>query len=79
MMSNLLILEKNIQKIELDLKGINRKDLNRIDEEIGEIENKVIIDEPVKDKFTKEGQERFKSLYAAPKKIAKKLSARLSF
>jgi hypothetical protein len=30
MMSNLLILEKNIQKIELDLKGINRKDLNRI-------------------------------------------------
>jgi len=44
-----------------------------------EIENKVIIDEPVKDKFTKEGQERFKSLYAAPKKIAKKLSARLSF
>jgi hypothetical protein len=44
-----------------------------------EIENKVIIDEPVKDKFTKEGQERFKSLYAPPKKIAKKLSARLSF
>jgi len=44
-----------------------------------EIENKVIIDEPVKDRFTKEGQERFKSLYAPPKKIAKKLSARLSF
>lgn len=44
-----------------------------------EIENKVIIDEPVKDKFTKEGQERFKPLYAPPKKIAKKLSARLSF
>lgn len=44
-----------------------------------EIENKVIIDEPVKDNFTKEGQERFKSLYAPPKKIAKKLSARLSF
>ncbi len=44
-----------------------------------EIENKVIIDEPVKEKFTKEGQERFKSLYAPPKKIAKKLSARLSF
>ena len=44
-----------------------------------EIENKVIIDEPVKDRFTKEGQERFKGLYAPPKKIAKKLSARLSF
>lgn len=44
-----------------------------------EIENKVIIDDIIKDKFTKEGQERFKSLYVPPKKIAKKLSARLSF
>ena len=43
-----------------------------------EIENKVIIDDVMKDKFTKEGQERFKGLYAPPKKIAKKLSARLS-
>jgi hypothetical protein len=44
-----------------------------------EIENKIIIDDVMKDKFTKEGQERFKSLYTPPKKIAKKLSARLSF
>jgi len=44
-----------------------------------EIENKVIIDDVMKGKFTKEGQERFKGLYAPPKKIAKKLSARLSF
>jgi hypothetical protein len=44
-----------------------------------EIENKVIIDDVMKNKFTKEGQERFKGLYAPPKKIAKKLSARLSF
>ena len=44
-----------------------------------EIENKVIIDDVIKNKFTKEGQERFKPLYAPPKKIAKKLSARLSF
>ncbi len=44
-----------------------------------EIENKIIIDEVIKDKFTKEGQERFKSLYAPAKKIAKKLAARLSF
>jgi len=41
MMSNLLVLEKNIQKIELNLKGINRKDLNKIEEEIAEIGNKV--------------------------------------
>lgn len=44
-----------------------------------EIENKVIIDDVIKNKFTKEGQERFKPLYAPPEKIAKKLSARLSF
>jgi hypothetical protein len=44
-----------------------------------EIENKIIIDDVIKNKFTKEGQERFKPLYAPAKKIAKKLSARLSF
>jgi hypothetical protein len=44
-----------------------------------EIENKIIIDDVIKDRFTKEGQERFKPLYAPAKKIAKKLSARLSF
>ena len=44
-----------------------------------EIENKIIIDDVIKDRFTKEGQERFKPLYAPAKKIAKKLAARLSF
>jgi len=44
-----------------------------------EVENKVIIDDVMSDKFTKEGRERFKGLFAPPKKIAKKLSARLSF
>jgi hypothetical protein len=44
-----------------------------------EIENKVIVDDVIIDKFTKEGRERFKGLFAPPKKIAKKLSARLSF
>ena len=43
-----------------------------------EIDNKIIIDDIIKDKFTKEGKERFKSLFAPAKKIAKKLSARLS-
>jgi hypothetical protein len=43
-----------------------------------EIENKIIIDDIIKQKFTKEGQERFKSLYAPAKKIAKKLSAKFS-
>jgi hypothetical protein len=44
-----------------------------------EIDNKIIIDDVIRDKFTKEGKERFKSLFAPAKKIAKKLSARLSF
>ena len=44
-----------------------------------EIDNKIIIDDVIKDKFTKEGQKRFKSLFAPAKKIAKKLAARLSF
>ena len=44
-----------------------------------EMDNKVIIDDVMVDRFTKEGKERFKSLFAPPKKIAKKLSARLSF
>ena len=44
-----------------------------------EIDNKIIIDDVIKDKFTKEGKERFKSLFSPAKKIAKKLSARLSF
>ena len=44
-----------------------------------ETENKIIIDDVVGEKFTKEGQKRFKPLFAPAKKIAKKLSARLSF
>ena len=44
-----------------------------------EIDNKIIIDDVIADKFTKEGQQRFKSLFAPAKKVAKKLSARLSF
>jgi len=44
-----------------------------------ETENKIIIDDVVGETFTKEGQKRFKPLFAPAKKIAKKLSARLSF
>jgi hypothetical protein len=44
-----------------------------------EIDNKIIIDDVIRNKFTKEGKERFKPLFAPAKKIAKKLSARLSF
>ena len=40
--------------------------------------NKIIIDDVIKDKFTKEGAKRFKSLFAPAKTIAKKLSAKFS-
>jgi len=43
-----------------------------------EIDNKIIIDDIISSKFTKEGQQRFKPLFAPARKIAKKLSARLS-
>ena len=44
-----------------------------------EIDNKIIIDDIIADKFTKEGQTRFKPLFSPAKKVAKKLAARLSF
>ena len=43
-----------------------------------EMDNKIIIDDVIKDKFTKEGAKRFKSLFAPAKSIAKKLSAKFS-
>ena len=44
-----------------------------------EQESKIIIDDVLKEKFTKEGAKRFKDLFAPAKVILKKLSARLSF
>ena len=44
-----------------------------------EYDNKVIIDEGIKEKFTKEGAKRFKSLFAPAKAIVKKLSSKISF
>lgn len=44
-----------------------------------EQESKIIIDDVLKDRFTKEGAKRFKDLFAPAKVILKKLSARLSF
>ena len=44
-----------------------------------EYDNKIIIDDVIKDKFTKEGAKRFKSLFAPAKSIVKKLSSKISF
>ena len=43
-----------------------------------EYENKLIIDEEIKDKFTKEGAKRFKAYFAPARVLAKKLSAKFS-
>ncbi len=43
-----------------------------------EVTNKIIVDDNLLDEFTNEGKTRFKSLFVAPSKIAKKLAARLS-
>jgi len=48
------------------------------DNSLYEMDNKVIIDDVIKEKFTKEGAKRFKSLFAPAKTIAKKLSAKFS-
>lgn len=44
-----------------------------------DITSKVIIDDVIKDKFTKEGKVRFKKLFVPPAKIAKSLAAKFSF
>jgi hypothetical protein len=44
-----------------------------------EFDNKIIVDDVLKDKFTKEGVKRFKKHFTPAKAIVKKLSARLSF
>ena len=43
-----------------------------------EVTNKIIIDDTLRQNFTKEGQTRFKSLFLSPQKMAKKLSAKFS-
>ena len=48
------------------------------DDSLYEMDNKIIIDDVIKERFTKEGAKRFKSLFAPAKSIAKKLGAKFS-
>ncbi len=43
-----------------------------------EYDNKIIIDDAIKEKFTKEGTKRFKTFFAPAKVIAKKLGSKFS-
>ena len=44
-----------------------------------DIDNRIIIDDAIKDDMTKEGQKRFGKLFCPAKTISKKLSAKFSF
>ena len=44
-----------------------------------EYDNKVIIDDSIKERFTKEGAKRFKNYFTPAKVLAKKLSAKFAF
>ena len=44
-----------------------------------EYDNKVIIDDTIKERFTKEGAKRFKNYFTPAKVLAKKLSAKFAF
>lgn len=48
------------------------------DDSLYEYDNKIIIDDVIKEQFTKEGAKRFKSLFAPAKSIAKKLGSKFS-
>ena len=67
------VLDGNISNLEQYLR--DQVDTNSL----YEFDNKLIIDDSLKSKFTKEGQKRFKSYFATPKTIAKKLGAKFSF
>ena len=67
------ILRSNIEKLEQYLR--DEVDLNTL----YEYDNKLIIDEQLKEQFTKDGARRFKKHFAAPKVIAKKLGSKFAF
>ena len=67
------VLEGGIEKLEQYL-----RDQIEIDA-LWEYDNKLIIDEELGNKFTREGTKRFKKYFTAPKVIAKKLGAKFAF
>jgi len=67
------ILESNIDNLEQYLR--DQVDLDTL----WELDNKLIIDDALANKMTKEGVKRFKKYFASPKIIAKKLGAKFAF
>ena len=81
--------ENGVQIFEYTVKGTRLKDTTENIEQylrdaididsLYEYDNKLIIDDDLKPRFTKEGQKRFKKYLCPPQAIVKKLSARFSF
>ena len=81
--------ENGVQVFEYTVKGTRLKDSTENIEQylrdaididsLYEFDNKIIIDDDLKPRFTKEGQKRFKKFFCPPQSIVKKLSARFSF
>ena len=67
------IISNNIENLEQYLR--DQVDMNSF----YEYDNKLIIDDIMKDKFSKEGAKRFSRHFATPKSVAKKLGAKFSF
>ena len=71
-MSNLLILEKNIDNIQKSLKGINRENLKNIYEEVENISNQVSLVTEELPKYIKKGIKEFSEYFGH--KISVKVS-----
>ena len=76
------VIEYSGEGIQLRAKSIERpeqylRDLIEQDE-LFEADHRIVIDEPVRELFTKEGAKRF-NYFAPPKKMARRLAARLTF
>jgi hypothetical protein len=76
------VIEYSSDGVQLKAKSIERpeqylRDLIEQDE-FFEADHRIVIDEPVRELFTKEGAKRF-NYFAPPRKMARRLAARLTF
>lgn len=72
--------QKGMKVLEGGIKNLEQYLRDQVDiDSLWEYDNKIIIDEELKNQLTKEGNRRFKKYFASPKVIAKKLGAKFSF
>ncbi len=72
--------QKGMKVLEGGIENLEQCLRDQVDiDSLWEYDNKIIIDEELKNQLTKEGNKRFKKYFASPKVIAKKLGAKFSF